>query len=172
MTFVFLVIGTILFFTGKFSIGTFKAEGQHVKDAGIVLMLPAAGSFLLGIILGLVFAGNFDALFRLINVLLIVELVAVIGAARIAYRLLVNPALSLSSMMSNWQTPPAAIPENPTPAIKPTKSIMTLEEAAQYLDKTPAEVLALIESGQIAAARVNYRYQIARSVLDEILKHR
>lgn len=167
---ILLIIGTILFFRGKITIGSFTAQGKHVKDAGIVLMLPAAGSFFLGLIVGVVFMGNLAALVNVINILLIVELIAVVIAIRIAYRLIVNPVgySAVSTVTPDWQTE-AANASAATPAPAPiTKSILTLDEAAQYLGVTTAQILELIDTGKLPAARVNYRYQIARSVLDEL----
>lgn len=167
MTLVFLVIGFILYRTEKISLGNFQAEGKHIKSAGLVLMLPALGSFFLGLVLGAIFAGNFQAIANLINVLLIVELVAVVIAVRVAYRLIVNPAsyASLPGIAKVASTAPTA-PVEPTSPI--TKSILTLEEAAQYLGVTPAQITAWIDEGKLPAARVNYRFQIARSALDEL----
>src|SRR5262245_822468 len=91
MAIIALVIGAILYFRGKISVGSFKAQGKHVKDAGLVLMLPAAGSFFLGMGVGLLFLDNPRGLMSVVNVLLVVELMAVFIAIFVAYRLIVNP---------------------------------------------------------------------------------
>ncbi len=48
--------------------------------------------------------------------------------------------------------------------------VMTTAEAASYLNITEDALLELIESGQIAASRINYRYRISRTVLDEFIE--
>jgi excisionase family DNA binding protein len=174
MSLIFLAFGAFLYFTGKLSIGRFKAEGNHVKRAGLVLMSPAIGSFLVSLVLGLLFARNMQALFTVLNIMVIAELVAAVVAANIAYRLIFNPAGSrpLPGILGQWQaeaksaTPSTAPEPNLQKLFKP---VLTLEEAAVYLGVTPAQVTKLIEDGKLAAARVNYRYQIARMALDELL---
>lgn len=48
-------------------------------------------------------------------------------------------------------------------------TVMTIREAASYLNMTEQAVTNLIEEGKLAAARVNYRYRISRSVLDDFI---
>lgn len=48
--------------------------------------------------------------------------------------------------------------------------VMTTTEAASYLNITEDALLELIESGKIAASRINYRYRISRTVLDEFIE--
>jgi excisionase family DNA binding protein len=68
------------------------------------------------------------------------------------------------------ETPPPA----PRPARTPPRgnypAVMGLREAANYLQTTDERVMALIEAGKLPAARINYRYQIARSQLDDLLQ--
>jgi excisionase family DNA binding protein len=181
-----LIIGGMMYFTSKFKIGSIQAEGKHVKSAGLILMLPAICSFMLGIILGTLFANNIDLLMSLLNVLFVVEIVGTFLAAFVAYRIIVNPSNvpRLPGILGNLQSqqPPqgkrtVTVPAPmsaaaPPPAPKTTKSVLSTQEAAEYLDMTEANVIQLIEDGKLPAARVNYRYQIARSQLDELLKQR
>lgn len=66
-------------------------------------------------------------------------------------------------------------PVRPAPRRAPANrksfpTVMTTAEAASYLNMAEADVLTLIESGKLTAARINYRYRISRSVLDEFIK--
>ena len=43
MLFALVCLGALLFWQGKINFNTIQTEGRHVKAAGVVLMLPAAG---------------------------------------------------------------------------------------------------------------------------------
>ncbi len=66
----------------------------------------------------------------------------------------------------------------PRPAPAPRRSgsrrnfptVMTTAEAAAYLNITEEAVMDLIEEGKLSAARINYRYRISRTVLDDFIK--
>ncbi|MFW5692059.1 MAG: helix-turn-helix domain-containing protein [Chloroflexota bacterium] len=73
--------------------------------------------------------------------------------------------------------PEAAEPKPaPSPARRPASSrrnfptVMTTAEAASYLNMTEQAVIDLIEQGKLTAARINYRYRISRSVLDDFIR--
>jgi len=180
---ILLIFGAILYYRGKIKILSINAEGQHVKTAGIILMLPAFISFLLGLIIGTLFDGNIDMLMNLVKILFFLEIGGVFLAIFVAYRIIVNPAGAsrLPGILGNLQSqqpqqarktvtiPAPHAPVEPPPAPKSTKPVLNTQEAAEYLSISETDVLRLIEEGKLTAARVNYRYQIARSQLDEYL---
>jgi excisionase family DNA binding protein len=186
LSLILLGIGAVLYFRGRIKIGSINAEGKHVKSAGIILMLPAFGSFLLGLVIGTLFEGNVEMLLNLVNILFVVELVGAFLAAFVAYRIIVNPTGStrLPGIFGDLQSqqpqqprktvtiPAPDSPAESSPAPKIIKPILSLQEAAEYLKITEADVLRLIDEGKLTAARVNYRYQIARSQLDDYLNTR
>ena len=49
-------------------------------------------------------------------------------------------------------------------------SVMTTAEAARYLNISEQAVMDLIKDGKITAARINYRYRISKTVLDEFIQ--
>lgn len=49
-------------------------------------------------------------------------------------------------------------------------SVMSIDQAAQYLNTTEQGVMDLINEGKITAARINYRYRISRTVLDDFIQ--
>ena len=91
-----------------------------------------------------------------------------------------QPIIEIEETRVQDETPAAQIEEPVKPRIveKPQPAprrgnyppVMGLREAASYLQVSEDDVMALIESGKLAAARVNYRYQIARSQLDDLLQ--
>ncbi len=184
---ILLIIGAVLYYRGKIKIGSINAEGKHVKSAGIILMLPAFGSFLLGLVIGTLFDGNVETLMNLVNLLFLLEIAGIFVALFVAYRMITNPsgAPPLPGILGNLQSQqpqqarktvtipaPHTSVEQPPPAPKTTKPILTTKEAAEYLNVSEDDVFHLIEAGKLTAARVNYRYQIARSQLDEYLSNR
>lgn len=90
MSLVLLAVGAVLALLGKIHFGDFHVEGRHVRAAGVVLMLPGAGAFLLMILLAFLF-GRTDALYPLLALVYALELLAMIVAVGIAYLLLLNP---------------------------------------------------------------------------------
>lgn len=183
LSLILLIFGAVLYYRGRIKIGSINAEGKHVKSAGIILMLPAMGSFLLGLVIGTLFSGDVETLMNLINILFIVEIAAIFLALFVAYRMIVNPpdATGLPGVLGNLgsresQQPrkTVTIPGTNAPielpsAPKITKTILSTQEAAEYLNTTEDNIFHLIEEGKLTAARVNYRYQIARSQLDDYL---
>lgn len=49
-------------------------------------------------------------------------------------------------------------------------AVMDIRDAARYLNKTEKEVMKLIDQGKLAAARINYRFRISRTVLDDFIE--
>jgi excisionase family DNA binding protein len=65
------------------------------------------------------------------------------------------------------QTPPAA-PAGGAAASAP--DIMSPAQAAQYLQVTEADVMQMINEGQLKAKKIGAQYRISKSALDEFLK--
>ena len=61
------------------------------------------------------------------------------------------------------QNPPAT----PQPPAAP--AVMTLEQAAGYLQVSPADIQALIDDGSLRAKRIGNQYRIARKAIDDFL---
>lgn len=70
--------------------------------------------------------------------------------------------------------PPRTIPGGRPPMSASQRrqqpSVMTTAEAARYLNISEQAVMDLIKDGKITAARINYRYRISKTVLDEFLQ--
>lgn len=88
------------------------------------------------------------------------------------------PTKRPSKRTINIPTPPVepAKPEPPIiaspPPSRPARAfpnVMSIKEAASYLGVSEDDVMKFIEDGKIAAARINYRYRISRSVLDDFI---
>ncbi|MEZ4729628.1 MAG: SPFH domain-containing protein [Caldilineaceae bacterium] len=58
-------------------------------------------------------------------------------------------------------------PAGGTPAATP--SVMTLEEAAAYLRVSPADVQAILDSGEIRAKKIGTQYRISKEAIDAYL---
>jgi excisionase family DNA binding protein len=58
-------------------------------------------------------------------------------------------------------------PQQPAAASVP--SVMTLEEAAAYLKVTPADVEAIIDSGELKARKIGTQYRISKEAVDAFL---
>ena len=181
---ILLIGGIYLWYKGQFRFGSIQTEGRHVKVAGVLLMLPAAGAFVLSLLIGLFFGSIMQLVVSLLVVISVIEFMSVFLVLWLAYLLLVNPARAprlpgyLGEVQAGIGPQQSQSRQRPTqqaqPAVHQTeKKVLTLAEAAHYLGMTEAQVLNLIDNSQLAAARSNnYNYQIARSQLDEVLQQR
>lgn len=192
MLIVLLAVGMVLFWQGKINFGSIQTEGRHVKAAGAVLMLPAAGFALLSFLLSILFGGSISS--QVASALLqILQLVMMIIAVVVAYILIAEPpnAPRLPGILGQIQDerrgkpsqpPPSASPKpkqpqqrHPLENFMPPKAqpinlarVLSVSEAAAYMGVKPDEIMRLIDAGQLPAARDSSGFRIARSVLDEL----
>ncbi len=226
LSLVLFVAGAGVALVGSIKIGDFEAEGQKVRVAGFMLMMPLIAIQILLFMAGSLTGANPDV----VGFISFLELPALGVAGALAYWLVVQEQseggisfVPRQSQQDNkpprrvndgpkrerpshplWQNrdedaddtsqgtdpqqdeqavkterPESKPPEpKPRPAPRPPSSrkrgnfptVMTTTEAALYLNMTEDAVLELIESGKLTAARINYRYRISRSVLDEFIK--
>lgn len=194
MSLILFVLGAYLWYTGRFSFGSVNTQGRHIKAAGVVLMLPAGGTFVLSFVLGLVFLSSETMLVTMINIMAMVEFFSLIAAVIIAYILVADPqnaprlpgilgeiqaerraqenrgATSSPAPNSNIQTTSRPVKPGPVaPRQESFGAVLTVQEAATYMRLNEADILKLIDDGKLAAARINYSYRIARSNLDDLL---
>lgn len=184
MSEILFIIGMGLMIIGKVRIGGLDAEGPSVRAAGFMLMMPLIVIIFLSFMLGLMTGGNAVEMSRTIPFILFLQLPVIIVCVGVAYSLLKKE----TSNSENQDEPTDSVPEKPrTPApsiSKPSVSpqvparrpaanfptVMSTIEAARYLNVTEQAIMKLIDEGKITAARINYRYRISRSVLDEFLQ--
>lgn len=191
-----LCIGGFLFWQGRFNFGGVQTEGRHVKAAGAILMLPAAGYVLLSIALNVLFGRDTNAVQSVRGLLSILQLVMMIISVIVAYILIADPpnAPNLPGILGDIQNekkskssqiPPTSsrpkqiqkpqAPRHPLERFVPANTqpvkfsnVLSVKEAAAYMGVTPEEIMALIDAGKLPAARDASGYRIARSVLDEL----
>jgi excisionase family DNA binding protein len=81
----------------------------------------------------------------------------------------------MTGMMGNLQQPrPAQAAQPAAPAAPaaggPAPDVMNPAQAATYLQVTEADVMQMIQSGQIKAKQIGTQYRISKAALDEFLK--
>jgi len=194
MLFALVCLGAFLFWQGKLNFSTIQTEGRHVKAAGVVLMLPAAGYILLTFVLSMLFgSSSSQAALALLSLL---QLIMMVIAVVVAYILIADPpnAPHLPGILGDIQNerhgkpsqPPSSDsrpkPQQQRPAQRhplerfiPTSSqpikvanVLSVKEAAAYMGMNPDEIMGLIDAGKLPAARDSSGFRIARSVLDEL----
>lgn len=193
MGLILLIAGAALYFMGRIEIGTLRAEGKHVKVAGIILALPSIVTLLLvNFFVPMAFGSHAGTVASVNGVIYFLELIAMLAAIGIAYILIADPpnAPRLPGILGDIQQEartsqparparPSKVINIPTPAatLRPKinfnrdsfPSVMNLKEAARYMQVSEDDVLKLIEEGKLTAARDNYNYKIAKSQLDELM---
>ncbi len=199
MSIILLVIGALLFYMGRIELGTFQAEGRHVKAAGAILALPGVVTLALTtFFIPISFGNNAGALDFALGLVGLLDLVGMMVAIALAYVLIADPpnVPRLPGLLGEIQDEArsgqprttAQSQQTPTPEKKTViipepgtfrpraglnrdnfPSVMNLKQAARYLQISEDEVLELIDAGKLVAARDNYNYKIAKSQLDELL---
>jgi len=150
-----LAAGFALLMLGQIKLGEFEAEGIKVRIVGLVLMVPLISVVFLSIL----FPEGGD----LVG---FVELATWAGAGIAAYVLLFQETGLPSFNMPELQTL-----EQPNRRKQNFPSVMSLAEAARYLNVPEQKVIELINEGNLAAAKINHRYSISRTALDEFLEN-
>jgi excisionase family DNA binding protein len=74
----------------------------------------------------------------------------------------------VAQTMSNAQQTGQQTPQ-PAAAGTPASGVMTLEEAAAYLKVTPADVQAMIDSGDLKAKKIGAQVRISKEAIDTFL---
>jgi excisionase family DNA binding protein len=72
----------------------------------------------------------------------------------------------IANTMSGVQQPQQQAAQPATPSVP---EVMTLEEAAAYLKVTPADVQAVIDSGELKARQIGSQYRISKEAVDAFL---
>ncbi len=190
MAFILLLVGLALVARGRVDLGSLRTGGRHVRAAGALLMLPALlGILLNGLFIPLAFGRNSDALAFTQNLVGLLELAAMLVTAGLAWILLVDPPglprlpglLGELQDEARTQQPQRAagterprvidlpgMPGRPAGRRETFPSVMSLSEAALYMEVSEEDILKWIEEGRLPASRENYHYRIARSQLDEL----
>ncbi len=191
-----LAVGGWFFWQGKFNFGSIQTEGRHVKAAGAVLMLPAAGFVLLSFVFSIISSSSTGSAQFVSAVLNFFQLVMMIVAVVVAYILIADPpnAPNLpgilgqiqierrgkpsqppSSPSSKPKQPQRPVQRHPLESFMPARSqpikvsnVMSIKEAAAYMGMKPEDIMGLIDAGKLPAARDSSGFRIARSVLDEL----
>jgi excisionase family DNA binding protein len=218
MGLILLIVGAVLFYTGKVNFGSFQAEGRQVKAAGVILMLPEGIAFLLSIFMLISFGSNPNVIGSMVSMIAVLQLGGMFIALAIAYLLIANPpnaprlpgilgdiqkGIPANSQSQSASKTPAEKLRNEEPEQETTSTtrqpevinfvarvqqlpqqpaqvagwrdkfppVMDTKQAARYLQVTEEYVMELIDQGKLAAARNNYRYQIAKSQLDDLLEN-
>jgi excisionase family DNA binding protein len=198
MLFALVCVGAFLFWQGRFNFGPIQTEGRHVKAAGAVLMLPAAGYVLLSFILSISFGGSSSS--AAVGLISILVLIMMVIAVVVAYILIADPpnAPHLPGILGDIQNerhgkpsePPSSssssdrpkqqqqqrpAQRHPLESFMPMRSqpmkvanVLSVKEAAAYMGVNPDEIMRLIDAGKLPAARDSSGFRIARSVLDEL----
>jgi hypothetical protein len=196
MSIILFLVGAVIAFTGRFAFGGYRAAGRAVRAGGLVLMFPAAFTFVISLIGGVLFAGNNQALLAYINLVAILDFLTLMLATGIAYILIANPegAPRLPGILGEIQaeredTPnpiedvrkarPQQVPASASHAAHPLNrqvaarpepfgKILNLKQAASFLSMPEPAIIGLIQTGQLPAVRSGGDYAIARSRLEEI----
>lgn len=190
MALILLMIGVVLIARQRVDYGSFRTAGRHVRAAGVLLTLPALTSLLLnGFFVPLAFGRNAGAVSFAQGVIGLLEFLGMVLVAVLAWMLLSDsPGLPrLPGLLGELQDEARAQRSSGAdearrggginlPGLSLRQggrretfpSVMSLSEAALYMEVSEDDILQWIEEGRLTASRENYHYRIARSQLDEL----
>ena len=190
MALILLMIGVVLIARQRVDVGSLKTGGRHVRAAGVLLTLPAILSLLLSsVFVPLAFGRNAGAISFAYGVVGLIELLGMVLVVALAWVLLSDaPGLPrLPGLLGELQDEARAqgplrgtaeerprginlpgLPLRPGNRRETFPSVMSLSEAALYMEVSEDDILQWIEEGRLTASRENYHYRIARSQLDEL----
>ncbi len=175
MSEILFILGAGLLLVGRIQFGNINAEGTPVRTAGFVLTTPLVSRMVLGLV-----ASSLSLSAALVDAFEFAILVASVSAAyALVYR--EQQPVEQQKIEQQQDKKPDSPPQQtapPAPVFKPRPqprkdrfpSVMSLAEAASYLNTTETAVIDLINEGKITAARINYRYRISRAVLDDFIQ--
>jgi excisionase family DNA binding protein len=171
MDVILFLIGVLMVATGKFRLASWRTAGRHVRAAGVVLMIPGAANFAAGFVLLFIYGGDFEAIFAAFDQIAPFMMAIMMIAVVLAYLLIADPpgAPHLPGMLGRIQSERRA-GQHPlvSQQTRSFSSVLSVADAAAYMNVPPAKILEWIEAGQLPAARDSSGYQIARSRLDEL----
>lgn len=195
MSLVFFALGAGLLLLGRIKItfADIDEEGPRVRAAGLVLMVPLIVRLFLSFMVGTLTGGDREGVVTGLEIVSILDFVAIIVATAVAYMLLFPQGKSPSIDFGNWQKPsddnesdenaqnghanPQPPPAPTTPNMQKQAAprmasgqfprVMNIAQAAHYLNVTEQQIMDAIDNNKLAAARINYRYSISRSALDD-----
>ena len=184
MAFILFLIGMPMSLMGRVRFGSFARSGPGVRAAGVVLMLPFGASLLFsGLLVSISGNWSVEARQSFVQVISLVQLVGQVLAMFAAWWILRTSSAenvipkSMPNFLQKWnemqesarsEAQARSVPASPAPRSDTQfPSVMNTRQAAAYLQVPEQTILELITSGKLIAARINHRYTIARSVLDD-----
>ena len=188
--FILFSIGIYMLISGRFSLGNRMRQGRPVRAVGILLMLPFGASLLFfGIFASI--SGNWSETSRnaFATFIGLTQLLGIVLVMLVSWGMLrgaggdgdTSPSEARRPRLRLWQQlekitraaqqeasphQPEDLPQS-SPISQRFPSVMNTRQAAAYLKVPEQTIIELITSGKLIAARINHRYNIARSVLDD-----
>lgn len=174
------IIGLILLFKGDTRLFERNIPAPKVRAIGLILMTPFVIAVCAGFtLISSVITENttFDDLMSnptVQNVTLIEYAALGLALLLAAYNIFTLPKEPAGTFVrppsQNYSFDPPSQPPQPSPPRAST--IMTVQEVAAYLRVSEAEVIQLIESGQLGAARIGSTYRIAKIAVDDFMSRK
>jgi excisionase family DNA binding protein len=149
-----LGIGGFLFWQGKINFGAVQTEGRHVKAAGAILMLPAAGFVLLSFMLSILFRNSTSSSQLATGLLSISQLVMMVIAVILAYILIADPpnAPNLPGILGQIQNERRGKPSQPPSSS--TSSRPKQQQQQRPAQRHPLESFMPVRTQPIKVANV------------------
>lgn len=175
------IIGIALLIRGRFTFNDRAVPPEKTRIIAFVLMLPLLVGFCTGLFVLPTMTGTLDL--ETLQTAAFIEFIAFVAAiVGVAYLIASVPPGTASSdrpaesekekeNRKPFEPLPPFQPQilEPPPKLVDLPKVLSVEQAAAYLRRTPAEVLALIEQGKLPAARDSSGYRIARIALEDYL---
>jgi excisionase family DNA binding protein len=181
---IFFFIGLTLVVTGRLTVNRRRLTGQRVRMAGWVLMSPPIITMFIGSLIPPPAIDANATIEEMVSEILpemlplaLLELVILLGAIGLAGWLLAQAAkenppqeIEIDPLLKEMEgVLRSRSAQQPVQQSNVFGNVMTVAEAAAYLRVSEDEVLELINTSQLAAARIGDQYRIARRAIDDYL---
>ncbi len=160
-------LGLYVLVTGQLRVMGRAIRGRRAREVGLILIAPLALALILALGLGALLAPGDERLpDDVIDVLSLIEFALVAAAVGAASYLVFASGQTLGKVWHAKSEPGA----DPSPGAPQGR--MTVAQAAQALELSELEVLALIRTGALPGVRAGLSYHVDRRAVERLRRQR
>lgn len=160
--------GLYFLFTGRVKWGRKTIRGEKARLMGFLLLVPIPVAFIAALLLT-PSAQTDEEVFQAILTASSIEFIAIIIVLVTVIYIFIKTPETGEVVVG------APVQQTVTYSgggFGAQSGILTVPEAANYLRVSEAEILNMIDTGRLAAAKIGTEYRISKSVIDDMLKNR
>ncbi len=160
-------LGLYVLVTGQLRVMGRAIQGRRAREVGLILIAPLTLALILALGLGALLAPGDEPLPEdAVDVLSLIEFALVAAAVGVAVYLVFAGEQTLGKV---WR---AEAESGADPSLSAPQGRMTVAQAAQALELSELEVLALIRAGALPGVRAGRSYHVDRRAVERLRRQR